>query len=71
MHNVEKHSRGVEPKPRNGRLVTVRVLPSTNEMLLTQSTLWTAQEQVDLWMLSSVGNMSVARDMLPRHEGSD
>jgi len=37
-----------------------------NNILLSQPPFWTAQEQVDMWMLLSSGNMSVARDMLLR-----
>ena len=54
------NSRGFGPKPGNGRLVTVPVLPSNN-ILLSQPPLWTAHERVDMWMLSSSGNISVAR----------
>jgi hypothetical protein len=57
--------RSFGPKQGNGQSVTVPVLTSNN-MLLLQPPLWTAQEQVDMWMLSSGGNMSVAREMLPR-----
>jgi hypothetical protein len=35
-----------------------------NNILLSQPPLRTAQEQVDMWMLSCSGNMSVAREML-------
>jgi len=62
---VVPNCRGFGPKPSNGRSVTVPVLPPNN-ILLSQPPLWTAQEQVDMWMLSSSGNMSVAREMLPR-----
>jgi len=62
---VVPNCRGLGPKPGNGRSVTVPVLPSNN-ILLSQPPLWTAQEQVDMWMLSCSGNMSVAREMLPR-----
>jgi len=62
---VVPNCRGFGPKPGNGQSVTVPVLPSNN-MLLSQPPLWNAQEQVDMWMLSSSRNMSVAREMLPR-----
>jgi len=59
------NSRGFGRKPGNGRSVTVPVLPSDN-ILLLQPPLWTAHEQVDMWMLSCSGKMSVVREMLPK-----
>jgi hypothetical protein len=57
--------RGIGGRPGNGQSVTVPVLPSNN-ILLSQPPLWTAQEQVQMWMLLCTGNMSVVREMLPR-----
>jgi len=62
---VVANCRGLGPKPGNGRSVSAPVIPPNN-ILLSQPPLWTAQEQVDMWMLSCSGNMSVAWDMLPR-----
>jgi hypothetical protein len=62
---VVPNCRGVCSKPGNGQLVTVPVLPSHN-ILLWQPLSWTAQEHVDMGMRSSSGNISVAREMLPR-----
>jgi len=62
---VVPNCRGLGPKPGNGRSVTLPILPPNN-ILLSQPPLWTAHEQVDMRMLSCSGNMSVAREMLPR-----
>jgi len=62
---VVPNCHGFGPKPGNGRSVNVPVFPSNN-IHLSQPPLWTAQEQGDMWMLVSGGNMSVAREMLPR-----
>ena len=46
------------PKVANVGLVTVPVIPiPSNTILLLHPHLWSAQEQVDMWMQSSSGNM--------------
>jgi len=62
---VVPNCRGLGSKPGNGLSVTVPVLPSRN-ISLSQPPLWTAQPHVDMWMLSSSGNISVGQELLPR-----
>jgi len=50
---------GFGPEHGNGRLATLPGL-SSNNILLAHAPLWTTDEPVEMWMLSSSGNMSVA-----------